>query len=122
VVYITGGASGLGESAARYLYSKGHKIAIADINEERMDILKKEFCVERFIAIKCDVRKEMDVKNSIEETVKIWGTIHVALASAGVVWPTALLTSKKTLDIKVFKNVIDINLYGTIYVAKYASI
>jgi NADP-dependent 3-hydroxy acid dehydrogenase YdfG len=44
VVYITGGASGLGESAARYLYSKGHKIAIADINEERMDILKKEFC------------------------------------------------------------------------------
>jgi NAD(P)-dependent dehydrogenase (short-subunit alcohol dehydrogenase family) len=38
-----------------------------------------------------------------------------------VVWPTVLLTSKKSLDIKVFKNVIDINIYGTIYVAKYAS-
>ena len=44
------------------------------------------------------------------------------MASAGVVWPTVLLTSKKTLDINVFKNVIDINLYGTIYVAKYAAI
>jgi NAD(P)-dependent dehydrogenase (short-subunit alcohol dehydrogenase family) len=39
-----------------------------------------------------------------------------------VVWPTVLLTSKKSLDIKVFKNVIDINIYGTIYVAKYASL
>lgn len=62
------------------------------------------------------------MKSSIEQTVKTWGTIHVALASAGVVWPTVLLTSKKTLDMKVFKNVIDINLYGTIYVAKYAAI
>jgi NAD(P)-dependent dehydrogenase (short-subunit alcohol dehydrogenase family) len=39
-----------------------------------------------------------------------------------VVWPTVLLTSKKSLDVKVFKNVIDINIYGTIYVAKYASL
>jgi hypothetical protein len=31
-----------------------------------MDIMKKEFSEERFIAIKCDVTKEVDVKNSIE--------------------------------------------------------
>jgi NAD(P)-dependent dehydrogenase (short-subunit alcohol dehydrogenase family) len=87
-----------------------------------MEIMRNELSSERFIAIKCDVTNEIDVKNSIEETVKVWGTIHVALASAGVVWPTVLLTSKKSLDIKVFKNVIDINLYGTIYVAKYAAL
>ncbi len=33
-----------------------------------------------------------------------------------------MLTSKKSLDLKVFKNVIDINLNGSIYLAKYSSI
>ena len=36
-----------------------------------MEILKKEFYGVRFIGIKCDVKKEMDVKNLIEETEKI---------------------------------------------------
>jgi hypothetical protein len=43
------------------------------MNEERMEILKKKICGVRFIGIKCDVAKEMDVKNLIEETVKIQG-------------------------------------------------
>lgn len=39
VVIITGGASGLGEAALRYLLQKGCKVAIADRNEERMNVL-----------------------------------------------------------------------------------
>ena len=41
------------------------------MNEESIEILKKKICGVRFIGIKCDFKKEMDVKNLIEETVKI---------------------------------------------------
>ena len=39
IVLITGGASGLGEAALRYLLQKGCKVAIADRNEERLNVL-----------------------------------------------------------------------------------
>ena len=39
VVFITGGASGLGEATVRYLVSKKCKVAIADMNQERMSLL-----------------------------------------------------------------------------------
>ena len=53
--------------------------------------------------------------------MKHWGTIHAALACAGVAWPGLTLTSKSLLDTERFKQVIEINVYGSIYVAKYAS-
>ena len=120
VFFITGGASGLGEATVRLLHSLGCKIAISDFNEERLDLLKKE--LKSILCIKCDVTKEEDVKRAIEETVKVFGEIHVALACAGVATITPTLTSKGSLDLDVFRKVVEINLYGSIYVAKYASI
>ena len=42
VCFITGGASGLGKATMRYLVSHGCKVPIADMNNERMESLKKE--------------------------------------------------------------------------------
>jgi len=36
VVFITGGASGLGEETARLLYNIGAKVCVADMQEDRM--------------------------------------------------------------------------------------
>ena len=95
VVFITGGASGLGEASARYLLSKGCKVGIADMNTDRMDMLQKELGNDNFATFKCDVTNEEDVKNAVNGTAAKFGTIHVALASAGVAWPSLTLTSKK---------------------------
>ena len=91
VFFITGGASGLGEATVRLLHSKGCKVAIADFNEERLNLLKTEL-KERLLTIKCDVTKEDDVKHAIDLTVKEFGTIHAALACAGVATVTPTLT------------------------------
>jgi len=40
VVFITGGASGLGEATARYLLDLGCKVAIADLNIEKMNKMR----------------------------------------------------------------------------------
>ena len=43
VIFITGGASGLGEETVRRLHNEGCRVAIADINVERLGLLKSEF-------------------------------------------------------------------------------
>jgi 3-hydroxyacyl-CoA dehydrogenase/3-hydroxy-2-methylbutyryl-CoA dehydrogenase len=102
VVFITGGASGLGEATVREIHASGCKIGVADMNEERLELLKNDL-KENIVCIKCDVTKEEDVKRAIDETVKAFGTIHAALACAGVATVTPTLTSKGSLDIKLFK-------------------
>ena len=84
-------------------------------------MIKKELG-DRVITFNCNVTNEDDVKNAIEGTVKHWGAIHVALACAGVAWPMLTMSSKAAMDTKKFKQVVDINLYGSVYVAKYASV
>jgi NAD(P)-dependent dehydrogenase (short-subunit alcohol dehydrogenase family) len=121
VFFITGGARGLGGATVRRLHAAGAKIAIADINPDQLEEIKLEL-KERIITFVCDVSKEEDVKKAVEGTVAVWGTIHVALACAGVSWPMLTLTSKETLNTERFQQTIAINLYGSIYVAKYCSI
>ena len=121
VFFITGGASGLGEETVRRLHLEGCIVAIADMNVERLELIKSELKV-RIFTVKCDVTVEEDVKNAIDCTVREFGTVHVALACAGVAWPMLTYSSKSSLDTNKFKKVVDINLYGSVYVAKYAAI
>ena len=39
IIFITGGASGLGEATVRLLHSYGCKVGVADMNEERLTLL-----------------------------------------------------------------------------------
>jgi NAD(P)-dependent dehydrogenase (short-subunit alcohol dehydrogenase family) len=75
------------------------------MNTERLDMLKSELKT-RVLTLKCDVTKEDDVKNAIEKTVATFGALHVALACAGVAWPSMMITSKGSLDIKSFQAVV----------------
>ena len=121
VVFVTGGASGLGESTVRYLHAKGASICVADMNVEAMQKLHASL-QERILCVPCNVTKEEEVKNAIDKTVQTFGAIHVALACAGVNWTTQTLTSKGSLNVKTFQNVIDINVMGSIYVARFAAV
>jgi NAD(P)-dependent dehydrogenase (short-subunit alcohol dehydrogenase family) len=68
------------------------------------------------------VTSEEEVKKAIETTVEAFGTIHAALACAGIATVSPTLSSKGSLDTNAFKRVMDINVYGSVYVAKYAAI
>lgn len=121
VFFITGGASGLGEATVREIHAAGASVAIADMNEERLALLKSEL-KERVLTIKCNVTKEEEVKKAIEATVEAFGTVHAALACAGIAPVSLTLSSKGSLDMDKFKQAVEINVYGSVYVAKYAAI
>lgn len=71
--------------------------------------------------LKCDVADEKQVKEAIAKTVATFGTIHVALACAGVMWGFATMTRNSGLDTKRYEQMIRINVFGTAYVARYAA-
>ena len=91
------------------------------MNEERLNLLKNEL-KERVITVKCDVTKEEDVKKAIDATVEAFGTVHAVLACAGIATVSPTLSSKGSLDMNLFKKAMEINVYGSMYVAKHAAV
>ena len=76
--------------------------------------------------MKCDVTSEDEVKASIEKAVAHFGALHAAIACAGVAIPFIFYREKEgkitTLNSKLLKKTIDINVYGSIWMAKYAAV
>mmetsp|Transcript_7464 Transcript_7464/g.12617 ORF Transcript_7464/g.12617 Transcript_7464/m.12617 type:complete len:261 (-) Transcript_7464:58-840(-) len=120
VVFITGGASGLGEATVRRLHAQGCKISVVDVDEGRMQMLQDELKT-NFIWFKCDVTKEEQVRDAVYGTKKEYGTIHVLLASAGVVGWTPILTKNSIMNTKKFVKMFEINVFGSVYAAKYCA-
>eukprot|EP00806_Schmidingerella_arcuata_P000493 Macronucleus_1442.p1 GENE.Macronucleus_1442~~Macronucleus_1442.p1 ORF type:complete len:257 (+),score=67.65 Macronucleus_1442:1-771(+) len=121
VIFVTGGASGLGEETVRKMHSQGASVVVADMDVARMQALHAEL-QERILCVPCNVTKEAEVKSAVEQAVAVFGTIHVAVACAGVAWVTPTLTSRGPLNTKTFEAVMAINVLGSVYMAKYAAI
>ena len=113
---ITGGASGLGEATARLLASKGAKVAIFDMNEEKGNAVAEElggtFC-------KVNVTSEEDVDSGFAKAREAHGQERILVNCAGI--GNAIKTAsrdKQTGEIKhypvsAFEFVIQVNLIGT---------
>jgi NAD(P)-dependent dehydrogenase (short-subunit alcohol dehydrogenase family) len=110
---VTGGASGIGEAAARALAARGAKVVIADLNEEKGRAVAAEiggvFC-------RVDVTNTDDVIAAVE-TAKEMGPLRALVNSAGIgsasrtIGKDGQYTSAHPLD--YFAKVLQINLIGT---------
>jgi dehydrogenase/reductase SDR family member 7B len=118
VVIITGGSSGIGKACAQEFGSKGAKVVITGRKEDVLRQASQELAnqgIEHF-SLKADASKEEDNKRMVEETIKRYGRIDVLVNNAGI----SMRALFEDLDLKVFKQVMDINFYGTVYATKYA--
>ena len=110
---VTGGASGIGAATARLLASKGAKVVVADLQEDKGKALADEiggaFC-------KVDVTKTDDIINAVE-MAKSMGPVRVLVNSAGIGWAQRTVGKGGSYDtahnLDAFKRVIAINLIGS---------
>jgi 3-hydroxyacyl-CoA dehydrogenase/3-hydroxy-2-methylbutyryl-CoA dehydrogenase len=109
---ITGGASGLGEAAARHLYSLGANIVIADLNDERGQQLKSELG-HKAIYVKTDVSSSEASRALGQAAVDKFGAVHILVNSAGIGTIARIIGKKGPMDVNIFKKTIDVNLIGT---------
>ena len=115
VAFITGGNSGIGKAVAILMAKEGAKIVIVDIKEDKetLNELLKQGTDARFI--ECDVSKAEEVEKAVQETVKVFGSLDVAVNNAGIVDASPI--HEKTIE--EWQKVININLNGVFYGMKH---
>jgi rhamnulose-1-phosphate aldolase/alcohol dehydrogenase len=88
VVLITGGASGIGRTAALRLAAEGAHVAILDVNvpgaEETAAEVERRYGAGRALAVGCDVTSEAAVREAIETVVLTYGGCDVVVPNAGL--------------------------------------
>ncbi len=118
IVIITGASSGIGKALAYEVSKKGAKVIIAARREQKLIELQKELekSGTEVLSVKTDVTSEADCKTLIDKTVAKFGKIDILINNAGI----SMRAAFKDLDLKVIKNVMDVNFWGTVYCTKYA--
>ncbi len=118
VVIITGGNSGIGKALAIKYGSQGAKIVLTGRNLDRLEEIKSvlsEMKVDH-IALKADAASEADNQMLVEKTIEKYGRIDALICNAGI----SMRALFESLDLAVFRKVMDINFWGTVYLCKAA--
>ena len=86
VAFITGGASGIGLGLAKVFSEAGMKIVIADVRQDHLDTAMQFFqAANREVhAIRLDVADRKQVAAAADETVRVFGKVHLVCNNAGV--------------------------------------
>ena len=118
VALITGGASGIGMASAILFAQSGAKVAVVDIDETGGSAVVQEIQDAGGQAgfISCDVTQDAECQRAVEETVKVFGGLHILVNSAGIVHRATILeTSERQWD-----DTLAVNLKGIFLTCKYA--
>jgi 3-hydroxyacyl-CoA dehydrogenase / 3-hydroxy-2-methylbutyryl-CoA dehydrogenase len=117
---VTGGASGLGEAVVRGIVSGGGRAAVLDLADEKGKALEKELGPS-VLYCKTDVCSGEDVARAIQDTAERFGTVNVAVNSAGVSSIGKTIGKKGPAELSQFEKTIKINLVGTFNVIRLAA-
>jgi len=116
VVVITGASSGIGYALAKEFASKGVRLSLGARRTELLEKLKDELPGTEILIQKTDVSIENDCRMLIEETIKRFGQIDILVNNAGI----SMRALFEDVDLKVIRQLMDVNFYGTVYCTKYA--
>jgi NAD(P)-dependent dehydrogenase (short-subunit alcohol dehydrogenase family) len=108
---VSGGASGLGEAAARELSRAGAFVVVADLNADRGKAVAGEVGGE---FVKTDVADEASVTAAVEVAASRDAPLRTVVNCAGIGWAERTVSrdgSPHQYD--TFRKVIDINMIGT---------
>jgi len=118
VVIITGASSGIGMSCAIEFAKQGAKLMLAARSEKKLreisDKINSNGGNSSFIVT--DVSVENDCKKMVQKTISIFGQIDILINNAGI----SMRSIFNNLNLSVFKKVMQVNFWGTVYCTKYA--
>jgi len=118
VAVITGAGSGIGRATCLLFAREGAKVVAADIDEksgsETVELITKAGGKTTFA--RCDVTKESDIKQLFEKAVSTYGKVDILFSNAGI---EMVRTIDTTTEID-WNRIMDINVKGVFYCAKYA--
>lgn len=114
VVFITGGARGIGAETARRLCAKGAKLVLTDLNDGELTAIAAELGEDRVLTAVADVRDLPAMEAAAARAVERFGGIDVVVANAGI----ASYGSVEQVDPDAFRRVLDINVLGVFHTVR----
>jgi 3-oxoacyl-[acyl-carrier protein] reductase len=118
LIIITGGCQGLGRAMAEYLAARGARLALVDLNQEKLDqtvAACKSLGVEAR-AYLCNVADEAQVEAMVDQVANDFGAIDGLINNAGILRDGLLVKVKDgvmtKLSLAQWQAVIDVNLTG----------
>jgi len=115
---VTGGASGLGEGAARALAAAGAKVAIFDLNEERGREIAAEL---GGIFVRCDVSSAESAEAAFAAAREVHGACGIAVNCAGIAPAGKIVGKEGPMPLENFDKVIQVNLVGSFNILRLAA-
>lgn len=118
IVYITGGASGIGLEAGRQLAQLGAHIAILDFNPTEASLRSIEAArrspTQRVARFQIDVAQRQGVIDTMKRAAAEFGAPDVLINSAGI----GLAGEFVSMSSETFDRVMQVNLYGSRHVCE----
>ena len=118
-VVITGSARGLGLEMAKCFRNKNFNVVISDLLKKELENAKKELLkvkgvgdIDYFV---CDITKESDIVNLIDNVKKKYGVIDFWINNAGVNQPNKMIWD---LSCEEIDRMLEIDLKGTMLASK----
>ncbi|XP_076934954.1 short-chain dehydrogenase reductase 3b-like [Bidens hawaiensis] len=118
VALITGGASGIGEAAARLFLEHGARVVIADVQDDLAHQLITSIDSNNISYCRCDVRDEKQVEAAVSHAVTKYGSLDILFSNAGVMGPMSTLLD---MDLDAFDNTMSINARGVAATIKHSA-
>lgn len=118
VIIITGGGQGLGRAMAEHLAAKGAKLALVDLNQERLDetVGLCQAAGSEARAYICNVANEEQVVATVAQIAEDFGAIHGLVNNAGIIRDGLTIKVKdgelSKMSLAQWQAVIDVNLTG----------
>jgi len=120
VIYLTGGAQGIGLGIAEYLLARGERVALTDIDAEALAECRERLGhPDRLLAMVSDVSDERQVAESLAATLARFGRLDGVIHNAGLADP--FQDPVESLSLATWQAYLDTNLTGAMLCAKHAA-
>ncbi|RZJ33799.1 MAG: SDR family oxidoreductase [Flavobacterium sp.] len=119
VVLVTGGAGGIGKAIAKKFGSRGGRIALIDINDEKLHEAVKDITDEtgaETTPYVCDISSEDNVKEVFETIIANLKRIDVVVNNAGLM----LFKPLEEQTLADWQKIFSVDLFGAFFFIKYA--
>jgi NAD(P)-dependent dehydrogenase (short-subunit alcohol dehydrogenase family) len=112
VAVVTGGASGIGRSAAEALSDEGVRVVLADVHDERLGEVEAQINDSGGMAIAhhCDVSRDEDLRSLHQLALERFGRVDIVMNNVGVL----ALGQPEAIPIEAWQRVIDTNLLSVV--------
>lgn len=121
VVLVTGSNRGIGRSTIIEFAKAGLDVVINYCHHKEEALELKDYVESNYnvrcLVVKCDVSKEDEVIEMINEIVDYFGGLDILVNNASVCRDSLLMDK----DIDSFRRILDVNLIGTYLCSKYAA-